>query len=122
MSEAIPELQPRPLQEVADDANLTYRQLYHWVGLGLVRARWYTRGGDYIGDSPQGPGTHCYLTQSERRVVFIMAGLCRGGFRLDRAAELARLFTDGRLDARLGPGLWLTYDPEREREEAAAHG
>lgn len=69
----------------AERADITYRQLDHWITKGYIRPA----------VASPGSGAPREINAHEVTVLNLMAGLVREGFRPERAAEIARTMADG---------------------------
>ncbi len=87
--------------EAMELAQISRRQLEHWITRGYIEARSY------------GFGRQRDLDPGELRVLHRMAQLVRAGFHWDRAAELARelVLLDHNEQLDLGGGIRLAMNP-----------
>ena len=67
-------------KQVAERANVSYRQIDHWVKKGWIKTQ------NHI----WGTGDHREFSMQEETIVMTMAELIDIGFKADKAAELAR--------------------------------
>jgi len=82
----------RSLQQAAELAGISYRQAWHWQDRGYIDVQHEDAHGM---PTEGGSGTRTMLTAEQERQLRWTAELVRAGFKVDKAAELAKQLSEG---------------------------